>query len=895
MASMDPSEEEISQVIDFASLDPLDDRHLVKQALRNNNRNVEVVVMEYFDDPENFRQRYRPTWDESVFAAERDGTENKSGIAFHIESPNQNEVIHGVTPPSESYAQGAPSRPPSRTNNRSPLSRAVDWKAETVPVIQSSQTQEDEDMQRALRESAQEAGITMKDHESGIVTPSASAPHFGPANRDVYDTQDWSMVPTGPAQVNENTTPAPSMRKRAAGAPAFLVQGICSGGDHRLGGLLTIYNQIPLARNTLLRTGSPAASYGHNSEWWKGQEILPPHVLAQMQSGDLQWGNESSTKPDFDEELHRLMAFLDSTERSYGTISVLTDLIPYLGCAERQFFEEVGARNGEKIVPLMQVATLANSQDDGSSFDDARFGLLEMDHAKSEYDVLKTLYEALDQVMWGNVLSWDKFEEESQMGMFEEMGEIFTIRIGNEGPTDSLEVPEVLYPERYLASRQLEARRIQAGWYQTKKDMARITNEQKKMYEQREAHTGQILDKREWLKKATDQWKGYDGYLESLGSFHSMEESDFDTTKYPDYRAAPCNPNAGTKKFMGEIKDTIQYTEDLLTNLEERMRGLNDELELVKKRQRFLGRLLTVPDKLGRQNPMTCKKYLLRGVYTSLDVIYVCQRLEPELIDLGDSPEPLDQWWRLAYAPSEDPPVKAEKVEVERVLRDMWQETKTPLLVYATEGAMQTPRVALSGPLERFMKAENKAFRQELNQEKAASQEITTFTTPLSPSSKRKHRSDSLDSMDSNRASIGSEDRSGFENPFADQIDSAGTEMTDASLDLPEFARNLDLESQSTITELTPLLPNGQPASTNSTSATMTPSTMMVDDGDFIADSAHSQSGSHQAEVTVTPIEGSKSPEMQERGRPLSYMHMPSNSPERQKAPDLMDMEVLEH
>jgi hypothetical protein len=34
MASMDPTEEEISQVIDFASLNPADDRDMVIQALK---------------------------------------------------------------------------------------------------------------------------------------------------------------------------------------------------------------------------------------------------------------------------------------------------------------------------------------------------------------------------------------------------------------------------------------------------------------------------------------------------------------------------------------------------------------------------------------------------------------------------------------------------------------------------------------------------------------------------------------------------------------------------------------------------------------------------------------------------------------------------------------------
>jgi hypothetical protein len=58
---------------------------------------------------------------------------------------------------------------------------------------------------------------------------------------------------------------------------------------------------------------------------------------------------------------------------------------------------------------------------------------------------------------------------------------------------------------------------------------------------------------------------------------------------------------------------------------------------------------------------MMCKKYLLRGVATENDIIYVCQREQPDLIELDDQSKSLDQWWRLAYLPSdEQEPVKAE-------------------------------------------------------------------------------------------------------------------------------------------------------------------------------------------------------------------------------------------
>ena len=88
--------------------------------------------------------------------------------------------------------------------------------------------------------------------------------------------------------------------------------------------------------------------------------------------------------------------------------------------------------------------------------------------------------------------------------------------------------------------------------------------------------------------------------------------------------------------------------------------GLQVDLEHIQVRQRFLGKLLTDPDKPGRTKPMTCKKYLLRGLAAPNDTVYVCRRAETDLIEFDDEPKRLDQWWRLAYRPREEPPVQVE-------------------------------------------------------------------------------------------------------------------------------------------------------------------------------------------------------------------------------------------
>ncbi|PFH56964.1 hypothetical protein XA68_15696 [Ophiocordyceps unilateralis] len=754
MASKEPSEAEISQVIDFANLDPREDRSMVIQALKDNGCNPETVVMQFFDNPTNFRNKFSRSWNDSMFSADRDGSDNAAGSSFHIESMNQNDIIIGVTPPPEGI--GAPSRPPSRSNDRSPLGKMVDWTVGgDITGGSSSHSREDEDMQRALRESAQEAGIALPQQESGVLDATTSEPYFGPANRNDYDHDNWAMVPTKESSRVE-ASPAPEQRKRTPGAPALLVHAISSAGGHCLGGLLTILHEIPLARNILLRTGIVADTYGFNSEWWKGQEILAPHVMNQLQTGEVSWGERRGSSPNCEEELHRLMAFLDSTERSYGVVSVLSDLLPDSNVGpEKQLFEYLIRQCSSAMMPLTQVAALAHVYGDDDWDEEAMFGLLEMEHLHDDYEHIKTLYESLDHVMWSHVLSTATVDEGSKMAMFRHMGEVLIIKVTGDGPKESFEIPKELYPEKYLVSRKDEARRIQRAWCETRAGMKRLLEHETTELAWR-LEWGQSLPKKETLEKLIEKCTTFRHYLESRGRFRAMESSGFDTDRYPDYRAAPSEMSEEEKKRHDDVDAALSLARESLADLEERLKAIDLERDQIRAKQRFLGKLLTDPDKPGRPKPMTCKKYLLRGIATPDDVVYLCQSSEPDLIELDDEPRAPERWWKLAYlrGSGDDELVKAEVVTVECVLREVWEETKTPLIIYATDVALDTAKAPLSASLERFVRADNKAFQQELSREKAEADD-GRLTETIFPS-KRKHRADS---MDSNRASLGSEDR----------------------------------------------------------------------------------------------------------------------------------------
>ncbi|KAM0434124.1 hypothetical protein ACHAPT_004069 [Fusarium lateritium] len=436
--------------------------------------------------------------------------------------------------------------------------------------------QEEDDVQRALRESAQEAGITLPQNESGVTEPSPSLPYFGPASRNDYDQNSWAMVPVGPAKESSPSDPPASKRKRAPGAPAFLVLSSFDTGGHKLGGLLTILHEIPIARNMLLGLGTHTSSYGHRNDWWKGQEILSPEVQAKMLS-ELRWEPRSHNDSAFDEEIHRLMAFLDCTERAYGSASVLSELFSEADgrTIERRFYELIGGRHGEQTQVVMQLAMLSKfNEDDGSAEEEIKFGLLDIDLSQNEDGCTKTLYEALDHVMWSDALGPDGIHEGSKMAFFKEIGEVLALNIGSDGPGDSIEIPQELYLERYLPTRKDEAKRIQRGWRQTKRDFRRIEEQKRNIYQLlNDWDNGKYDDKRVLLKKATEQWRGYRTYLEGLARFQAMEDSGLQTDKFPDYRAAPCQLDDDARKQHEKVAQVIEYSEQLLANLETKLKG----------------------------------------------------------------------------------------------------------------------------------------------------------------------------------------------------------------------------------------------------------------------------------------------------------------------------------
>lgn len=443
-------------------------------------------------------------------------------------------------------------------------------------------------MQRALRESAQEAGVSIQEQETGVIDSQMSAPYFGPANRPDYDQDSWAMVPMQSTEREVTTSvPPPSTRKRAAEAPAFLVQG--SGGyaeSNRLGAFLTILHAIPLARNKLLESGTPAASYWHNSEWWNGKAIIAPGILTRLQAGELH-PNAPEAMPNFEEEIHRLIAFMDLTERSYGTVGTLRDLIMAESntsdSLEKHFYETFATRNPEQVAPLYSQVTLDKVLHSDEQMEElaedledqlASFGLLETDLAKEDYNHIKTLYELLDHVMWSDVLQ-DGINEDSRMAMYREYGEVLSIKLDGSGPEEaSIAIPEIFYPERWLESRQDDARKIQKEWARIKIELQRLDDAQRKLQAFEDTQDGKVKSREEVLTKQRSQWDTYSTFLENRARFRTLEESGFDINEYPDYKSAPCLMNDQEQQLFDGCREMLNWIDKSVKELEIKKQGM---------------------------------------------------------------------------------------------------------------------------------------------------------------------------------------------------------------------------------------------------------------------------------------------------------------------------------
>lgn len=299
--------------------------------------------------------------------------------------------------------------------------------------------------------------------ESGVTTADTQQPHFGKATREHYDEQDWGMTLFNETFQEVVLSPDPEDRRRVEGEPAFIRP---TNDNLYLGGFLTILHEIPLAREALLLRNKMLFDYGQEPQWWSGQPINLPKIVTvhDQQNGDNDW-------EDVIYESQRLMAFLDSTQRAFGSsdaLANLKDITSFSSDSEEvvtRFLETWhaaairAAPDSRLTTAFMSHAYKRSPFDEG---DDTISKELFVFEPVVEQEHGQSLYDLLDTAIWS-----DRPGEELDDVWLEHVGEVITMKLDsyNNGKSVNVKVPAVFYPDRYMSScrelaRELRTKRL---------------------------------------------------------------------------------------------------------------------------------------------------------------------------------------------------------------------------------------------------------------------------------------------------------------------------------------------------------------------------------------------------------------------------------------------------
>jgi hypothetical protein len=532
---------------------------------------------------------------------------------------------------------------------------------------------------------------------------------------------------------HEKPEPDPSKRKREAGVPAFLRCRTENAWEkHRVGAILTVLHAIPAARNALLRYGpAPPQSYGHDPEWWKGKPIVPPAVQAVHEAGELTWGDES--KPKYSDELHRLMAFLDMTERSYGTADVLSDTAPegQLSStdAERDFFDFLRAdmETIEQVRPLITTCELASVHDDKAPYTQCdRFGMLDFPYTKEQLGMAESIYSLWDRTFNMDYRNWSGDESGALFPVITEQAQILTMRItGDDGLQKPIEIPKVFYLDRYVASNRAAISSIQRQAYELAKALTRAERAERRVTMVVDPATNKELSRINLNKAAIERMKTKHALVKQWALWRMHQEEKERSGQEPQILRASNTPDDQISwtdeetKALRFLEAKVLQLEDELTRVQEEVAGqsarwcplqeslltrtleIHSEREWVIQASRELEKRLTVPDETSGFVPEY--SYTLRGVINSVDVLYMCLPAEQDLMQIDDadsSTKAADQWWKLGYVAADDEPIKAEITTFDKVVEDVCRVGSKPILIYASDRAMAEEPAPLSDALQ---------------------------------------------------------------------------------------------------------------------------------------------------------------------------------------------------
>ena len=582
--------------------------------------------------------------------------------------------------------------------------------------------------------------------ETGIT---GNGQRFGPAHGSYHDAHNWAMTPYNASAQEVADTPPPKRRQRKPEEPAFLRPSARTG---YLPALLTIYHSIPLAREALLLPSVvKKPSYGHDPDWWSGSRIQLSRVVS-YDDGIVNQGDSD----DFVHETQRLIAFLDGTNRSYGSADALTEFECYRNTmygSEIGRFLDTWATAAMRLCPDEQLTQIYNSlalKTTREQVVDKHFKCLEPNPRMDD----ETLYDTLDMAIWA-----DQPNTPLDDVWIEQIAEVFTMRLYNAQPNPALRrdhvgvrIPTIWYPDRYLE----EYRQISQAMRHQKLAL------------------GAEIYKIQGLQARCSQQPGPGGQLDiraALLAAANAAELAVKDKSMPNGLQDELEPVMSGPSLIsaGEGKDCARELRETVERIDKKLRSLGEQKERTLELYRKVAQQLTQPSENPSDPPNL--KYTLRGVSTKPHITYVLRPAVQDLMDFeGDeagaqTDDAQWQWWRISFSreetsqsqmyPTLGPPTEAEvqavealsinasgpysdwsrkvqqptpdtedgsgfsirKVRESEVLKAAREENNSVLLVYANENSINFKGSEVNPELKAFVEADNEAFATELRRE----------------------------------------------------------------------------------------------------------------------------------------------------------------------------------
>ena len=529
--------------------------------------------------------------------------------------------------------------------------------------VMSTAEREDDELQRALALSMGDEG----EQETGIAP--VEAPHFGPANREYYDSKKWGIVAPRTQAQEIILDPEPADRKRKPGDPAFLRPSLSA---MTLGSLITILESIPLAREALLLRDRLLPDYGADKHWWEGSAINVSRVVdIGADHSDLHW-------EDILHETQRLMAFLGDTDRAYGSAEVLADLDGVKGgTPDRQMvnFLQSWQESARRAVPgnpfdgIFKSQAIKSRTDADVPSEDIEFSLLDVVIESSLTDKGMSLYDSLDSIIWADGPDDDSLDETYLVSV----ADVFIMRLRRQDPNRTgtgLKIPAIWYPDRYLAAWKDFATGLRKKRSDVEKTIRKLDEVESKMTNFALPKSGQAVDPRKLLSISI-------GYLETAFRSASSADAGDDVAPKADHSGSREALNVGAEAFPRQLVEDTGKAETqlraILTDLEEKLQCLSANVvkvianflivlkrhkEQARQSLREWSKLLTEDSETTAPRPH--HRYSLRGLSTDPSTTYVLKPIgEPAEEYTADARARGLQWWKLTFSDTDISPVNA--------------------------------------------------------------------------------------------------------------------------------------------------------------------------------------------------------------------------------------------